>query len=131
MSSIKYPTVQNVYFVFSQFENWQNDIILGEVLAPVPIYYCGIYIGQHVPGIMGYSFCQWCYWWTGGACALLIGQESNRRVSTTSEWILTIGLILYFLTFLVEFMKISFDAPALKVADQTQNIVNNVPTHSI
>jgi len=62
---------------------------------------------------------------------LLIGQESNRRVSTTSEWILTIGLILYFLTFLAEFMKISFDAPALKVADQTQNIVNNVPTQSI
>ena len=47
----------------------------------------------------------------------LLGQEINRRMSTGSEWTVSVDLVIFFLTFLAEFTRISFDAPALKVAE--------------
>ena len=62
----------------------------------------------------------------GGACSLLIGQEILRRVSTASEWILTLDLVVLFLTFLREFTRIDFDAPALKGTAAPSDALNSV-----
>jgi len=51
----------------------------------------------------------------GRHTCLVIGQEKHRLLSTTSEWILSMDLVLFFLTFCGEFAEINFDAPALKV----------------
>jgi len=68
------------------------------------------------------------YWWTRDALALLIGQVLNRRLSTASEWVLSLDMILFFLTFFAEFMRINFDAPALKsCGPPVAHVTNSVP----
>lgn len=60
-------------------------------------------------------------------CWFLIGQEKNRRLSTCSEWILCVDLVIFFLSFAGEFTRISFDVPALKVVPGS-SVVVGAPT---
>jgi len=68
------------------------------------------------------------YWWTASGRALLIGQVLNRRVSTASEWILSVDLSLFFLTFLTEFTRLSFDILTPKIASSQSTAAHDAST---
>ena len=55
------------------------------------------------------------------ACCFLIGQVVSYVISTIAEWIISMDLVIFLLTFSAEFMEINFNEPTLKTVSPRQS----------